>query len=150
MAKVGRPPKFKTVAELEASIQAYFDSCWDLDEQGKKVRVRPYTITGLALALDTTRETLLDYENVYEEFSDTIKRAKLQCQNYVEEGMIMGKVPAIPAIFNLKNNYGWKDKMETDHTTGGQPINFAIPAEIAQKNNLINDNSISPSTEGNS
>lgn len=149
MAKVGRPPKFKTVEELESAIQAYFDSCWDIDDKGKRTQIRPYTITGLALALDTTRETLLDYENKYEEFSDTIKRAKLQCQNYVEEGMIMGKVPAIPAIFNLKNNYGWRDKTETDHTTNGKSITVVIPAEIAHKNNLSDDN-ISPSTEGNS
>ena len=62
---------------------------------------RPLTITGLALALDTSRDLLLDYEN-REEFSYTIKKAKLLCENYAEEFLFHGK-NVVGAIFNLKN-----------------------------------------------
>ena len=30
------------------------------------------------------------------------------------------------AIFNLKNNFGWKDKTETDITSGGEKLNVAM------------------------
>jgi hypothetical protein len=71
----------------------------------------PYTITGLALALETTRETLLDYEG-RDEFSYTIKAAKLKCQNFTELSLY-GTAPTGP-IFSLKNNYGWKDQSQVD------------------------------------
>lgn len=103
----GRPPKFKNVEEMETLINDFFLDCDQKNE--------PYTITGLALWLDTTRETLLDYQDK-DEFSDAIKRAKLRCQNWVEKGALMNKVNPTSAIFNLKNNYGWKDKTEQELT----------------------------------
>lgn len=48
----GRPLKFQSVEELEEKIEAYFD------ETAKD----EWTITGLANALGTSRETLMDYE----------------------------------------------------------------------------------------
>lgn len=101
---------------MQLMIDDYFLGC---DETGE-----PYTITGLALALDTSRETLLDYE-VKDQFSDTIKKAKLKCQNYTERFLYNGK-NATGAIFSLKNNYGWRDKQETDVTSDGQPLSFIV------------------------
>lgn len=139
---VGRPLKFESPEELQEKIEEYFNSCWrqkvDMfgnpvyikDKEGKKtdeqvmVQFRPYTISGLAVALDTTRETLMDYEEK-DEFSDTIKRAKEMCHAYAEEQLFVGKNPT-GAIFNLKNNYGWKDKSETDVTSGGKRLNVGV------------------------
>ena len=73
------------------------------------------------MALGTGRNVLIDYEN-REEFSNTIKRAKLLCENYAEESLFLGKNVA-GAIFNLKNNYGWKEKQEIEHK-GGVIINL--------------------------
>jgi len=118
----GRPLKFKTVEELQKKIDAYFDSCWEerdiRNTEGavlgkQKVQTMPYTITGLALALDTTRETLMDYEEK-DGYSDTIKMAKLRCQNFAEQQLFTGKNAAGP-IFALKN-YGWRDKIENELT----------------------------------
>lgn len=106
---MGRPLKFKSVEDLQQAIDKYFS---DSTEQGL-----PFTITGLALALDTSRETLIDYEKK-DDFSDTIKRAKLKCHNYAENFLYTGK-NATGAIFNLKNNYGWKDKTEQDLNHNG-------------------------------
>lgn len=104
----GRPKKFKDPGEMQRKIDEYFSRC---DETGE-----PYTITGLALALDTTRETLLDYEHAASRkaFSDTVKRAKLRVQNYAERQMYLKQNPAGP-IFALKN-YGWRDKQEIEHS----------------------------------
>lgn len=81
-------------------------------------QVRPYTITGLAMALSTSRQTLVNYEK-RERFFDAINAAKLRCENYVEEGLFTGDVPAAPGIFNLKNNYEWKDEQHTTHDIEG-------------------------------
>lgn len=141
----GRPLKFKSVKDLQSKIDAYFDSCWDeiatekpaeikdgkykeQEQKNTRIQVRPYTITGLALALDTTRETLLDYENKESraEYSDTIKKAKLRCHNFAEEQLFIGKAAAGP-IFNLKNNYGWKDQQQLEHMgEGGGPIRATV------------------------
>lgn len=141
MAQVGRPPKFESVEQLQNLIDAYFESCWEINNDGKNIQVRPYTITGLANALDTTRETLLDYQEK-DEFSDTIKRAKSIVEQYVEEYLFTGKNQT-GAIFNLKNNYkGWKDKTEQDVTSGGKPIVI--------DHDLLIKNATNTSTETNS
>jgi hypothetical protein len=135
----GRPLKYKNVGELQKLIDQYFESCWQefeiKDEDGNVVdmgrrQIRPYTITGLCLALDTTRELLLNYQDK-EEYHDTITRAKMKCHNYAEEFLFTSKNPT-GAMFNLKNNYGWKDKNETELTGkdgGAVEINVNIVEE---------------------
>lgn len=108
-----RPVKYKTVEELQVKIDEYFNKC---DKE-----FRPYTITGLALALNMTREGLVHYEKK-EGFTDTIKRAKLKCEVYAEEQLFIGR-NATGVIFNLKNNYGWVDKQEVDNTIKAQVDN---------------------------
>lgn len=155
----GRPLKFKSVKALQKQVDAYFASCdphmeevteWieARDKEGKLKRdqnglrylveithkkltdQKPYTITGLALMLNTSRETLLDYEDgthdeksddttSLEKFSDTIKNAKLRCQQFAES-KLFGNNPTGP-IFNLKNNYSWKDRTEQEYS-GEQTI----------------------------
>lgn len=96
----GRPLKFKTVKELQVKIEAYFVMC----EEKKK----PLTLSGLALALDVDRKTILNYSNK-EEYFPTVKKARAMCENYAEERLFSGgQVAGI--IFNLKNNYSWEDK----------------------------------------
>ncbi len=101
----GRPLKFESVEDLESKIKAYFTECDTVEE--------PYTITGLAVALDTSRQTLCEYEE-RPEFVDTIKRAKDKCEKQIEVMALKGKYNSVFSIFNLKNNYGWKDKQESE------------------------------------
>jgi len=140
--KGGRPLKFKTVKELQEKVDAYFDSCWEPvmdrvinpDYKGKKKdatpddwiwehrtdwegkplyrQIKPYTVTGLALFMEIDRDTLLNYEK-NDKFFGTIKEAKLKIHEYAEQYLFTGKNQTA-AIFNLKNNWGWKDKTETD------------------------------------
>ena len=123
----GRPLKFKSAEELQEKIDSWLEDC--------KKKNRPLTITGLAIALDTTRETLLDYQEK-EEFSDTIIKAKQLCENYADEYLFTGKNVA-GAIFNMVNNYkGWKNKYNQDITSGDKPIPIfgnAIPTDNSNK-----------------
>lgn len=116
--KVGRPLKFKNVEELQNAIDAYFLSCEDPERPG--FYIKPLTITSLAVHLDTTRDLLLDYQEK-DEFSDTIKKAKQFIHAWTEE-QLYRNTQVTGVIFNLKNNYGWKDKTEQDITSAGKPI----------------------------
>lgn len=72
MANIGRPLKLKTPEDLEKRIEAYFNYC-DSRTRIKHLATkdgihevvehwpRPYTVEGLAVFLDTNRQTLLNY-----------------------------------------------------------------------------------------
>ena len=111
---VTKPLKFKSVEELQEKIDKYFDSCYitktDDDGNEYKHNIRPLTVSGLALYLDTTRRTLLDYGNK-EEYSHTIRKAKAMIESFTEESLWQPKI-ASGIQFILKNNYGWIDKQE--------------------------------------
>lgn len=76
------------------------------------------SVTGLALALNLTRQGLINYEE-RELFFDTIKRAKLRVENAVEQRLFYNNPTG--TIFNLKNNFNWKDS--SDLNLGGQRDN---------------------------
>lgn len=114
----GRPLKFETEQLLKEAIDHYFADT-PKDE---------WTITGLALALDTSRKVLCEYEDK-DEFSNTIKKAKLIVENGYE--IDLKKSGRSGTIFALKN-FDWKDKNETDITTGEKPI-IQLSPEIADK-----------------
>lgn len=128
MAKAGRPKgarKYKTVKDLEEKIKEYFEYC---DSQRiwteKSLHVKPYTISGLCVFLDIDRATLLRYEEIDKDFCNTIKRAKQKIENNIEENAMMGILNPTVSIFNLKNNFGWKDKTEQE-ITGSMDIKTA-------------------------
>ena len=97
----GRPLKFKSVKELEEKIDAYFADKNNI----------PWTITDLASWLDCDRQTLLNYQEK-EEFFFTIKKAKTKIEASIEKGALSGLYNPTFSIFNMKNNFGWKDKQE--------------------------------------
>lgn len=101
----GRPLKYSNVEAMQKDIDKYFADC----DENKK----PYTVSGLAYALGTNRQTLLNYEEK-EEFFDTIKGAKAKIELFNEEMLYNKDVSTTGVIFNLKNNYGWKDKQEIE------------------------------------
>lgn len=120
-------PKFDNAKDIEDTLVRYFEEC---DENGE-----PYSVTGLALALGTSRKVLLDYEHCMDdlenrnnklkslddetklEISNTIKRAKAICENYNEIKLLDPSISKSPIgyIFALKN-FGWVDKQEIVNT----------------------------------
>jgi len=102
----GRPKKYTEAEIMQQKIDKYFTDCVKNNE--------PYTITGLCIALDLCRDTLSEYMKK-EEFSDTIKKAKLKVENYLEKHLITDS-STTGIIFNLKNNFGWSDKQQIEHS----------------------------------
>lgn len=121
----GRPPKYTAKEELAKKINEYFEWCDSqkkiitTEKGGVSIIYKPYTITGLCVYLGITRETLCQYEKK-PEFSDTIKNAKLKIENWVEEKSLTGDLNPTVSIFNLKNNFGWKDKQEIEQNIGNK------------------------------
>lgn len=102
MTKVGRPLKFENKEELDKAIDGYFNS----------TPKEEWTWTGLALYLDTSRQTLLNYTE-REEFVDSIKKGLARVENGYE--IDLKKHGRTGTIFALKN-FDWKDKFENEHT----------------------------------
>ena len=86
---------------------------WQVDHQSGKVQnnYKPLTITGLAIALGTYRETLMNYQEKDDEFFDTVKKAKQRIENAYEKRLI--KYGRSGDIFALKN-FNWTDKQEVE------------------------------------
>lgn len=100
---MARPKLYENKEEVQNIIDSYFVLC---DEKEK-----PYTMSGLAYALNMSRQSLINYSKD-EEFFDTIKKAREKVEQQLEENALMGKANATFTIFNLKNNYGWRDQVE--------------------------------------
>lgn len=94
----GRPLKFKSVEEFCKLADKYF----------KETPENEITITGLALALDTTRDVLINYQE-RDEYSNAIKRYKERVHNAYEKDLrLKGNAGS---IFALKN-FGWSDRID--------------------------------------
>jgi hypothetical protein len=105
---MARPLKFKTPEELQEKIDNYMQEVSNQD--------RVPTIAGLAVSLDTNRDTLCNYGD-REEFSDTIKKAKTLIAAIQEEMALKNRINSSVWIFSAKNNLGYNDKKEVSQTT---------------------------------
>jgi len=95
----GRPLKYQSPEELQILIDKYFEGC----VPNTKI---PPTVTGLGRSLGLDRRQLIEYSKK-EPFYNAIKEAKLKIEEFLEMRLYGRTVAGV--IFNLKNNYGWKD-----------------------------------------
>lgn len=128
--------------ELEAKIKDYFDSITiskprtkqntdpdkDVDDDFRepilndlweqivdKEYVEIPSILWMCEYLGIVRTTLLEYEAKHD-YLDTIKVAKQRIEKYNAE-QLYRTTQVTGIIFNLKNNFDWKDKTEVDNNT---------------------------------
>lgn len=120
---MSRPPFYNTPEEMQEAVDKYFTDCRLTWNDSNQLPNYP-TVTGLGLALGFSgRQSILNY-NEKPEFVDTIKKARSRIEEFNEQRLYGGQVTGV--IFNLKNNFGWKDAQ--DHNIGGQPD--GIPASL--------------------
>ena len=68
------------------------------------------------------------------EITDTIKKTKEILESRINNQGLRGELNTAMVIFNLKNNYGWKDKQEVE--SKNENINYSlenIPTEKLEK-----------------
>lgn len=150
--------KFKTVEELDRAIQNYFAKCdphetQALVETGRDAKgnmlydtrniltgQKPYTMTGLGLAVGLSRQALLEYSQ-RDGFGDSIAMAKQRCEEYWEG--LLASPYSNGAKFNLINNYrgkhqDWADKQEIGGP-GDTPLTQTIVRFVAEKDADVAD-----------
>lgn len=100
--------RFKTLEELQMLINEYFDTMYKLH--------RPYTISGLALWLGVSTNTLRKWEKNYGDtvYADIIKVAKQRVENYAEESLYDNRKVS-GAKFVLENYFDLAEKHEIDN-----------------------------------
>lgn len=121
---------FRTAKELEDKLKG-FDK-W-LEKQGYKYR----TVSRLAEYLDTTRATLMDYENkehqnIAPEEAERIKHVLSRAKRGIEadeHDRLYDRNTARGAEFSLKNNHGWSDRQSLD--IGGDGVKVTLGPDVA-------------------
>jgi len=114
--KIGKPLSFKTVEELEEKVELFFtsDDAYLINyKDGEEERIYAPTMAGLALHLGVDRKTITNYSNK-DEYFPTIRKAKARIEAHLEKKLYGNNVTGL--IFNLKNNFDWKDKSEIANT----------------------------------
>ena len=118
----GRKLKFKTVKKLQDAIDEYFSFCDNRISHFYSAKAEgvvdvldpaPYTMSGLARRMGIDRRTLLDYSK-RDLFLPAIKEAREKVHEDVETRLM--EKQAVGAIFNLKNNFDWKDRTEVEQS----------------------------------
>ena len=116
MAKLGRPLDYN-VATIDKANE-YIKSCQDtLDQYGKSIVKLP-SISGLALYLDVTRETVYDWKSKYPEFSYILGRILLLQEEKLINSGLGGQYNSAIAKLAL-GKHGYHEKNDT--TISGDP-----------------------------
>ena len=129
--KFGRPRKYSG-EEFRSAVERYFDSITTeqeaKDELGRPIINRlgeavrhviyivPPSISGLCVDLKIDRSTLDNYANDenHPEYKRVIDWAKQLIRAYLEEELLVRRKGIQGVIFNLQNNYDWKEKREIE------------------------------------
>ena len=116
--KTGRPRIFESVEQMQVAIDAYFKRCDEtiIKKQhvtGKGVTIvetpTPYTMAGLARALNMDRKTLNNYAH-RDEFFPAITRARDRIHEQNVTHAMVGCHDSRIAALNLAANYGYSTK----------------------------------------
>ncbi len=81
----------------------------------RKKKKRPYTISGLCLAVGITKR---EFGNLKKNkcFADAVEMALLKIEAYIEENSIAGAINGTLALAILKEHFGWGEKDDTAET----------------------------------
>lgn len=124
MAEQGRPRLFTEHKAFSDDVDAYFAMC-GVDSK------RP-TLSGLSYHLGfEDRETFSYYAKYGDDYSRTVKRAKLLIADWLEQRLTNKDTFTPGIIFDLKNNHGWKDKTEVESSGD---VTFTIATGVPRAN----------------
>lgn len=161
----GSERKFLTPDHLQSMVNEYFESCMGptFDKDGNllrndngdliKVQVKPFTLSGLALHLGLSTETLRKYKNgkldtILDEmraetgdcltFSRVILRAKQVIEAYAE-GRLYDRDGSNGARFVLDCCYGWVSRKEQSDIDKSREETKLRREEFELKKQLIDE-----------
>ena len=118
----GRPPKYSDPIEFEAAVNRYFDECDNTTiikqvvQKGEIIPVptpKPYTMAGLARALEIDRRTLNNYK-ANDNLFPIISRARERIHEQNVTFALLGIHDSRIANLNLASNFDYVLKTQTE------------------------------------
>lgn len=131
--------------ELTAKGRPVFETREVLDLRGEvivePVWIRPPTVSGLCLALGISRMTWDSYGRAEEnpELAPVVAEARAVLEAYLEEELLKREKGVQGVIFNLQNNYGWREKREVELGEAARRVVGAEAITMAEKLALIRE-----------
>lgn len=131
--KVGRPSVY--IPSMNKKAKEYLALCVDSIEEfhktrGEKsdsydriVRVKLPTVAGLSLYLGVARSTIYKWAEEHKEFSDTLDEIITAQEDALISKGLSGEYNQTIVKLMLSSNHNYKEKSETDVTSGGEKIN---------------------------
>lgn len=120
--KLGRPTKYKE-KYCEEIVKYFKEKCEPIkskDKDGKEVlkpASRPPTLYGFAANIGVCIDTIHEWGQKHDAFSDAVKRCKAIQAQFVIEGGMSGDTNTAFSIFMMKNNFNWSDKVQQEVNT---------------------------------
>jgi len=110
MAVTGRPRLYQDHESFAAKVEDYFAFC---EDNGKMP-----TLSGLCYFMGFhDKESFGTYADYGDDFSRTVKSTRLRMED--DRNQRLANAACTGVIFDLKNNWGWKDKTESEVTLIG-------------------------------
>ena len=117
-APIGRPRLFQSPEAFALKADEYFAACEN----------KP-TLAGLCLFMGfSDKQSFSHYESYGHDFSLTVKKAHMRIELDRHERLIDKNRFTPGVIFDLKNNHGWKDQQDLNHT-GTVSVQFSTVYE---------------------
>lgn len=132
--------KYTPEKMLEKAME-YFKFCDNIDNWLWKWEykiLKPKTLSWLCLFLWVSKDYISEKAKD-STFSETIKKIRLEVENSIEEWILTNTYNPTAWIFNLKNNFDWKEKNELSiKPTELTDNDINVYEKILQNNKLLN------------
>jgi hypothetical protein len=133
LRKRGHPTKYKPIyckriveffdiEPIQTKIETYYYKNGESKEKEIEVSATLPTITSFATSIHVDDDTIVEWAKHHKKFSAAYNKAKKLQENIWFLNGLKGLYNPQFAIFVGKNVYGYKDKNETDLTSGGKPL----------------------------
>lgn len=116
---------------VQRACEEYFELC-------EKDGIKP-AISGLASALGTNRETLMKWlrGEISIQTADVIMEYFSMIEIFDETALKDNKTNAVAGLFNMKNNYNYKEEVEHHVIEDKKPTNKEIEDKYRQRQEIV-------------
>ena len=108
--------------KVEQRVKWFFDQCARYD-------TRP-TVAGLAIALNTSRQTRWGWEQKGGRLGGIISQAKRILNGLLEDWQCCGKINPVSAVWLQKNHFGYRDNIVFEQAREDRILPKMTPEEI--------------------
>ncbi len=116
----GRPTKYDS--QILAKARKYVKTCQNSNEM-------PF-IEELALKLDVSDDTIVEWMKSHDEFSATVKRLKMLQKLHLKKGALEKRLHPSLAVFLLKANHGMTEDEKEKESEGDRSIKVILVGSV--------------------